>query len=80
MESLRDSGQVFSTNNYSVQDDLDRLILGNFFVSPVCPTLHRYHNRLVRLCPGWPRHKENRENREFGSYFFQTGKTQGILL
>ena len=24
---------------------------------------------------GWPRH---RENREFGSYFFQTGKTQGI--
>ena len=27
--------------------------------------------------PGWPRH---RENREFGSYFFQTGKTQGILL
>ena len=23
---------------------------------------------------GWPRH---RENREFGSYFFQTGKTQG---
>ena len=27
--------------------------------------------------PGWPQH---RENREFGSYFFQTGKTQGILL
>ena len=27
--------------------------------------------------PGWPRH---RENGEFGSYFFQTGKTQGILL
>ena len=26
---------------------------------------------------GWPRH---RENREFGSYFFQTGKTQGILF
>ena len=26
---------------------------------------------------GWPRH---RENREFGYYFFQTGKTQGILL
>ena len=26
---------------------------------------------------GWPRHKENRE---FGSYFFQTRKTQGILL
>ena len=24
--------------------------------------------------PGWPRH------REFGSYFFQTGKTQGILF
>ena len=33
----------------------------------------------VTLCndSGWPRH---RENREFGSYFFQTGKTQGILL
>ena len=30
--------------------------------------------------PGWPRHRENRENREFGSYFFQTGRTQGILL
>ena len=29
---------------------------------------------------GWPQHRENRENREFGSYFFQTGKTQGILL
>ena len=29
---------------------------------------------------GWPRHRENRENREFGSYFFQTGKTQGILF
>ena len=29
---------------------------------------------------GWPRHRENRENREFDSYFFQTGKTQGILL
>ena len=28
-------------------------------------------------CSGWPRH---RENREFGSYFFQTGKTQGILF
>ena len=26
---------------------------------------------------GWQRH---RENRELGSYFFQTGKTQGILL
>ena len=26
---------------------------------------------------GWPR---PRENREFGSYFFQTGKAQGILL
>ena len=29
---------------------------------------------------GWPRHRENTENREFGSYFFQTGKTQGILF
>ena len=26
---------------------------------------------------GWPRH---RENREIGSYFFQTGKTQKNLL
>ena len=26
---------------------------------------------------GWPRH---RESREFGSYFFQTGKTQGICF
>ena len=29
------------------------------------------------MTSGWPRH---RENREFGSYFFQTGKIQGILL
>ena len=29
------------------------------------------------IAAGWPR---NKENREFGSYFFQTGKTQGILL
>ena len=31
----------------------------------------------MTVITGWPRH---RENREFGSYFFQTGKTQGILL
>ena len=31
----------------------------------------------VQAITGWPRH---RENREFDSYFFQTGKTQGILL
>ena len=37
------------------------------------------HRRKVSLSgiTGWPRH---RENREFGSYFFQTEKTQGILL
>ena len=35
---------------------------------------------LVHKMTGWPRHRENRENREFGSYFFQTGKTQGILI
>ena len=35
------------------------------------------HGRRTRSSTGWPRH---RENREFGSYFFQTGKTQGILL
>ena len=32
---------------------------------------------------GWPRHRENRENREFGSYFFQTGNfvvTQGKVF
>ena len=32
---------------------------------------------LKNECTGWPQH---RENREFGSYFFQTGKTQGILF
>ena len=31
----------------------------------------------VKGSTGWPRH---RENREFGSYYFQTGNTQGILL
>ena len=35
---------------------------------------------INEVSAGWPRHRENRENREFGSYFFQTGKTQGILL
>ena len=34
-------------------------------------------HRRTEQYSGWPRH---RENREFGSYFFQTGKTQGILL
>ena len=29
---------------------------------------------FTEMYTGWPRH------REFGSYFFQTGKTQGILL
>ena len=38
------------------------------------------HNKTVFHLSGWPRHRENREKREFGSYFFQTGKTQGILL
>ena len=32
---------------------------------------------FTEMYAGWPR---RRENREFGSYFFQTGKTQGILL
>ena len=36
-----------------------------------------YWNAYLLPCTGWPRH---RENREFGSYFFQTGKTQGILF
>ena len=35
------------------------------------------HSLNTLTCAGWPRH---RENRGFGSYFFQTGKTQGILL
>ena len=34
-----------------------------------------FANTLHHSGTGWPRH---RENREFGSYFFQTGKTQGI--
>ena len=51
-----------------------------------CLFLHILKKKLACLylaystwndCPGWPRH---RENREFGSYFFQTGKTQGILF
>ena len=29
---------------------------------------------IVKEVPGWPRH---RDNREFGSYFFQTGKNTG---
>ena len=32
---------------------------------------------LPEINTGWPRH---REKGEFGSYFFQTGKTQGILF
>ena len=38
------------------------------------------HNLRAGNSSGWPQHRENRENREFDSYFFQTGKTQGILL
>ena len=38
---------------------------------------HLFEGRNDVTLSGWPRH---RENREFGSYFFQTGKTQGILL
>ena len=43
---------------------------------------HREYQQSMQISPGsgWPRHRENRENREFDSYFFQTGKTQGILL
>ena len=40
----------------------------------------KHHNKCklaLKLMSGWPRH---RENRKFGSYFFQTGKTQGILF
>ena len=46
-----------------------RLFHTHFHVVPLCST--------VSTDAGWPRH---RENREFDSYFFQTGKTQGILL
>ena len=42
-----------------------------FTKATVCPA----RQNLSDIFTGWPRH---RENREFGSYFFQTGKTQGI--
>ena len=35
------------------------------------------HSQNVEDIAGWPRH---RENREFGSYFFQTGKTGNFVL
>ena len=46
------------------------------------PEMQVRYSYIGIRCPfsGWPRNRENRENREFGSYFFQTGKTQGILL
>ena len=53
--------------------------------SPVCNFLltdqsnyEAYSNKnRMNLNAAWPR---RRENREFGSYFFQTGKTQGIFV
>ena len=46
-------------------------------VKPIYPILVKSEIFCFIYYSGWPRH---RENREFGSYFFQTGKTQGILL
>ena len=46
----------------------------------VDPLVENQALKLLFRLTGWPRPRENRENREFGSYFFQTGKTQGILL
>ena len=40
-------------------------------------TIIHFDSTSLSVITGWPR---NRENREFGSYFFQTGKTQGILF
>ena len=54
----------------------------SLFLSPtelLSPSNHS-NTFIVETCTGWPRHRENRENRKFGSYFFQTGKTQGILF
>ena len=44
---------------------------------PTSVTIVVYKLTVRTKRTGWPRH---RENREFGSYFFQTGKTQGILF
>ena len=43
-------------------------------LSLVSSPAHLFSKTLL----GLPRHRENRENREFESPFFQTGKTQGI--
>ena len=62
-----------------------RLILTFSVVAKGCISLVKLHVSrdlaiVVEGLTGWPRNRENKENREFGSYFFQTGKTQGILL
>ena len=48
-------------------------------ISNIILTRFKWFKRMdnEKIQSGWPRH---RENREFGSYFFQTGKTQGILF
>ena len=57
---------------------LEDRILSPFIQSKIL--ISKYCQKgIVRLfiflsLPGWPRH---RENREFGSYFFQTGKNTG---
>ena len=51
--------------------------MGEMFCVADCLPNRSDLNFYVNQQTGWPRH---RENREFGSYFFQTGKTQGILL
>ena len=56
---------------------LQKLLLEEFGEYTVKHVLHTQHKLTTEAYSGWPRH---RENREFASYFFQTGKTQGILL
>ena len=87
---LRTFGETESStsSNTLYEDDDIRVTLGKHCIlNTALPCLNFKSNMytvsknrvpsLFKVNPGWPQH---RENREFGSYFFQTGKTQGILL
>ena len=50
---------------------------GSVSVSEVYGQSVKCNHLVSHRIAGWPRHRENRES---GSQFFQTGKTQEILL
>ena len=59
---------------WQIQDFPGDANLLDLFDNSFCRKPHKNHMGRFQNSAGWPWH---RENRGFGSYFFQTGKTQG---